>query len=170
MANTAEKTSGDYVQMDEVDWVQFPEGLCQGDIKWKLLHVSPEAGAWTAIFDAKKGSSFAKHIHMGPGEYFLTKGKMHVRGGDDSGGDTAVAPGYGYEACNAQHDHTEFDEDSEFYMTFMGPLNFIDDDGNTIALVGLGAGLPGLERLRAGSSRASPARPDPRGCDHFPDG
>ena len=136
MANTAERASGDYVQMDEVDWMQFPEGLCKGDIKWKLLHVSPEAGAWTAIFDCKSGSSFAKHVHMGPGEYFLTKGRMHVRGGDAGGGETAIAPGYGYEACNAQHDHTEFDEDSEFYMTFMGPLNFIDDDGNTIALVG----------------------------------
>ena len=84
------------------------QGLCQGDIKWKLLHVSPEAGAWTAIFDCKAGSSFAKHIHMVPGEYFLTKGRMHVRGGTAEGGDTAVAPGYGYEACNAQHDHTEF--------------------------------------------------------------
>ena len=73
---------------------------------------------------------------MGPGEYFLTKGRMHVRGGSVEGGATAVAPGYGYEACNAQHDHTEFDVDSEFYMTFLGPLNFIDDDGNTIALVG----------------------------------
>ncbi len=52
------------------------------------------------------------------------------------GGETAVALGHGYEACNAQHDHTEFSEDSEFYMTFLGPLNFIDDDGNTIALVG----------------------------------
>ena len=51
-------------------------------------------------------------------------------------GATATAPGYGYEECNAQHDHTEFPEDSEFYMTFLGPLNFIDDDGNTIALVG----------------------------------
>jgi hypothetical protein len=61
---------------------------------------------------------------------------MHVRGGSDEGGSTAIAPGYGYEACNAQHDHTEFPEDSEFYMTFMGPLNFIDDDGDTIALVG----------------------------------
>lgn len=128
--------TGDYVQMDQVGWVDFPQGLCQGDVKWKLLHVSPESGAWTAIFDCKAGSSFAKHIHMGPGEYFLTKGKMHVRGGSEEGGATAFAPGYGYEACNAQHDHTEFPEDSEFYMTFLGPLNFIDDDGNTIALVG----------------------------------
>ena len=132
----ADIESGDYVQMDQVDWVDFPQGLCQGDVKWKLLHVSPESGAWTAIFDCKAGSSFAKHIHMGPGEYFLTKGKMHVRGGTEEGGATALAPGYGYEACNAQHDHTEFPEDSEFYMTFLGPLNFIDDDGNTIALVG----------------------------------
>ena len=28
-----------------------------------------------------------------------------------------------------------FLEDSEFYMTFLGPLNFIDEEGNTIALV-----------------------------------
>ncbi|MYK84703.1 MAG: acetylacetone-cleaving protein, partial [Gammaproteobacteria bacterium] len=70
----------DYVQMDAVDWAPFPEALCNGAIRWKLLHVSPESGAWTAIFDCPAGSSFAKHIHMGPGEYFLTKGRMHVRG------------------------------------------------------------------------------------------
>ena len=39
--------TGDYIQMDAVDWVPFPEGLCDGPIRWKLLHVSPEAGAWT---------------------------------------------------------------------------------------------------------------------------
>ena len=136
MTEAANSPTGDYVQMDDVGWVPFPPGLCEGPIRWKLLHVSPEAGAWTAIFDCPSGTSFAKHIHMGPGEYFLTKGRMNVRGGSVVGGATAVAPGYGYEACNAQHDHTEFTEDSEFYMTFLGPLNFLDDDGNTIALVG----------------------------------
>ena len=40
----AANADGDYVQMDAVDWVPFPQGLCQGPIKWKLLHVSPEAG------------------------------------------------------------------------------------------------------------------------------
>jgi len=126
----------DYTQIDQVDWIDFPQGLCAGKIQWKLLHVSPEQGAWTAVFRAEKGATLSRHIHMGPGEYYLTKGKMFVRGGADAGGATAVAPGYGYEACNAQHDHTEFDEDSEIYMTFLGPLNFIDDDGNTIALIG----------------------------------
>jgi len=126
---------GRYVQMDQVDWVDFPEALSKGGIRWKLLNVSPEMGAWTAIFDCPKGSSFAPHVHIGPGEYFLTKGRMDVRGGEGEGGATAVAPGYGYEACQALHMRTYFEEDSEFYMTFLGPLNFIDDDGQTVALV-----------------------------------
>lgn len=130
-----EPVAGRYVQMDEVDWVDFPAALSQGGIRWKLLNVAPEMGAWTAIFDCPKGSSFAPHVHIGPGEYFLTKGRMHVRGGEGEGGATAIAPGYGYEACQAVHTRTYFEEDSEFYMTFLGPLNFIDDEGQTVALV-----------------------------------
>ena len=126
---------GRYVQMDEIEWADFPEGLSKGGIRWKLLNVSPEMGAWTAYYECPKGSSFAPHVHIGPGEYFLTKGKMEVRGGEGEGGSTATAPGYGYESCMALHTETYFPEDSEFYMTFLGPLNFIDEDGNTIALV-----------------------------------
>ena len=129
-------TPEEYVQMDEIPYVPFPEGLASGAIRWKLLHVSPEMGARTAYFDCPKGSSFAPHIHVGPGEYFLTKGRMDVRGGTDAGGATAVAPGYGYESCNARHDKTYFPEDSEFYMTFLGPLQFIKEDGTPIAVVG----------------------------------
>jgi acetylacetone-cleaving enzyme len=120
-----------YVQMDAVDWVDFPKELSDGGIRWKLLNVSPEMGAWTAIFDCPAGSSFASHHHIGPGEYFLTKGKMEVRGGAQSGGDTAVAPGYGYESCGAFHGKTYFPIDSEFYMTFLGPLEFTNEDMST---------------------------------------
>lgn len=126
---------GRYVQMDEIEWADFPEGLSKGGIRWKLLNVSPEMGAWTAYYECPKGSSFAPHVHIGPGEYFLTKGKMEVRGGEGEGGSTATAPGYGYESCMALHTETYFPEDSEFYMTFLGPLNFVDEDGNTIALI-----------------------------------
>ena len=56
-------------------------------------------------------------------------------GGKDAGGDTAVAPGYGYESCNARHDQTYFPEHSEFYMTFLGPLQSIQQDGTPIAVV-----------------------------------
>jgi len=125
---------GRYVQMETVDWVDFPAALSAGGIRWKLLNVAPEMGAWTAIFDCPEGSSFAPHVHIGPGEYFLTKGRMNVRGCADEGGATAAAPGYGYEPCRALHTRTCFLEDSEFYMTFLGPLNFVDDAGRTIAL------------------------------------
>ena len=131
-----EKQEGDYVHVSSVTWQPFPGEFSAGGIQWKLLHASPESGAWTAIFDCPKGSSFARHVHVGPGEYFLTKGKMEVRGGNEEGGSTATAVGYGYEACNARHDQTNFVEDSEFYMTFLGPLQFIDEDGNTLAVVG----------------------------------
>ncbi|MBM4196815.1 MAG: acetylacetone-cleaving protein [Gammaproteobacteria bacterium] len=126
---------GEYVQIDAVKWQPFPGALSEGGIRWKLLHVAPEMGAWTGIFDCPKGSSFARHVHIGPGEYYLTRGKMEVRGGINQGGATAIAPSYGYEACNARHDRTYFPEPSEFYMTFLGPLNFIDESGTTRALV-----------------------------------
>ena len=127
---------GRSVQLDDVDWVDFPTGLSQGGIRWKLLNVAPEVGSWAAIYDCPKGSSFASHVHIGPGEYFLTKGHMEVRGGEDEGGVSVRAPAYGYEACQAFHGKTYFLEDSEFYMTFLGPLQFVDKEGgDTVALV-----------------------------------
>ena len=132
----AEFARAAYVHMDDFDWQPFPEEFSKGGIRWKLLHVSPETGSWAAIYDCPKGSSFNAHIHMGPGEYFLTKGNMEVRGGSGEGGDTATAVSYGYEPCNARHDKTFFTEDSEFYMTFLGPLQFInEEDGSTVAVV-----------------------------------
>ncbi len=102
----------EYVQIDHGAWAPFPEALSTGGITWKLLHVSPEAGTWTAVFDCPAGSSFNAHIHTGPGEYLLYKGRMDVRGGAANGGDTAIAPGYGFESSGARHDNTHFPVDS----------------------------------------------------------
>ena len=126
----------EYQQIDQMPWAPFPEALSKGGIRWKLLNVEPGHGAWTAYFDCPAGSSFNAHIHQGPGEYLLTKGRMDVRGGKAAGGDTAVAPGYGYESSGARHDKTEFPVDSEFYMSFLGPLVFITPDEQPIAVVG----------------------------------
>ncbi len=131
-----DRAKGRSVQIDEIEWKDFPTGLSEGGIRWKLLNVAPELGSWAALYDCPKGSSFANHVHIGPGEYFLTKGLMEVRGGADEGGVTVKAPAYGYEACQAYHGKTYFHEDSEFYMTFLGPLQFVDGEGgNTVALV-----------------------------------
>ncbi len=126
----------EYVQIDAIEWAPFPEALSKGGIRWKLLHASPGSSSWSAIFDCPKGSSFNAHIHAGPGEYLMTKGRMDVRGGKDKGGDTAVAPGFGFESSGARHDQTQFPVDSEFYMSFLGPLIFITADGNPIVTVG----------------------------------
>ncbi|WP_324261083.1 hypothetical protein U4960_13130 [Altererythrobacter sp. H2] len=124
------------VELDKVAWVPFPDALSEGGIRWKLLNVAPELGSWAAVFDCPAGSSFNSHHHIGPGEYYLTKGRMEVRGGTDDGGDTVVAPAYGYEATSAFHGKTYFPEDSEFYMTFLGPLQFVNEPGGqTLALV-----------------------------------
>jgi hypothetical protein len=124
------------VELNTIDWVAFPDALSQGGIRWKLLNVAPELGSWAAVFDCPAGSSFNSHHHIGPGEYYLTKGRMEVRGGSEDGGDTVVAPAYGYEATSAFHGRTFFPEDSEFYMTFLGPLQFVNEPGGpTLALV-----------------------------------
>jgi acetylacetone-cleaving enzyme len=87
------KRQEEYVRFNEGSWAPFPDAFSTGGITWKLLHVSPEVGTWTAIFDCPPGSSsFSAHFHTGPGEYLFYKGKMEVRGGSQSGGNTAIAP------------------------------------------------------------------------------
>jgi len=136
LPNHYEPIEGRAVELNDIPWVPFPAEFSDGGIQWKLLNVAPELGSWAAIFDCPAGSSFASHHHIGPGEYFLTKGRMEVRGGDDDGGETVTAPAYGYEPCQAYHGRTFFPVASEFYMTFLGPLNMVDgENGQTLALV-----------------------------------
>ena len=98
------------------------------------------------------------HIHVGPGEYLLTKGRMEVRGGRNQGGATALASGYGYEACNARHDKTFFPVASEFYMTFLGPLQFIHPDGSPRAVVGWAQAQELWKAQMAGVKKSAPRR------------
>ena len=46
-----------------------------------------------------------------------------------------MAPAYGYEPCNARHDRTYFVEGGQFYMTFLGPMQFINEDATPIAVI-----------------------------------
>lgn len=52
------------------------------------------------------------------------------------GGVTAEAPCYGHEATGAVHEETIFPEETEVYMRFQGPLQFIDAQGKPLAIVG----------------------------------
>lgn len=101
----------------KMDWLPMFPGIA-----FKPLRVSDESGAWTVIFRCDKGSSFAPHYHLGPGEYYMVSGRMEYRVGE------AVAGDYGFEPVGAFHEHTHFLEDTDILFTAFGPLGFVDAD------------------------------------------
>jgi quercetin dioxygenase-like cupin family protein len=115
-----------YLDVGAMPWVPFSDG-----IGIKVLRVSSESGAWTALFHCAKDSGFARHRHLGPAEYLMVSGKMEVRGGRENGGITAYAGDYGYEPLGVIHDWTNFPEETVFYFTQNGPLEFLTDDDQT---------------------------------------
>jgi hypothetical protein len=119
-----------YIHTSAQPWIPFSEG-----IELKVLRTSSETGAWTVLFKCAKGSAFARHEHLGAGEYLMLTGKMEVRGGVEKGGITAYPGDYGYEPNGVIHDSTCFVEDSTFYFTNYGPIKFIDDEDKAVMVV-----------------------------------
>ena len=119
-----------YIHTTAMPWINFSEGI---DIK--VLRASQETGTWAALFRCAKGSAFARHEHLGAGEYLMLSGKMEVRGGVERGGITAYPGDYGYEPNGVIHDSTCFVEDSEFFFINFGPIKFIDDDDNIVMVL-----------------------------------
>jgi len=119
-----------YIAADSLPWVPFCEG-----IEFRLLHASAETGKWTVLFNCARGSSFARHRHLGAGEYLMLDGRMEVRGGAAAGGVTALAGDYGYEPNGVIHDSTCFVEPTRFFFINHGPIVFIDELNNLTGLV-----------------------------------
>jgi hypothetical protein len=118
-----------YIHVDGESWLPFGD---TAGIEFKLLRVSQETGTWTALFKCAPQSSFARHRHLGAGEYLMISGEMDVRGGARAGGITAVAGDYGYEPNGIIHDSTEFPRETVFYFTNHGPIQFIDEKDDTV--------------------------------------
>lgn len=108
----------------ELKWYNLVDG-----IDFKLFYASEETGRWTVLLRCQPGSSFARHRHLGAGEYFVVKGKMEYRMG------VAEEGTYGYEPLDAIHDHTAFPEYTELYFTNFGPVVFLDDDDNVTSIL-----------------------------------
>jgi len=118
--------------------------IATGDLPWralfpgvdfKLLRVSAENGAFTLLLRTLAGASLPRHRHLGAGEYYMVSGRMLVRGGKERGGITALAGDWGYEPLSMIHDSTEFPEASELLFTNHGPIQFLDDNDNTVAIL-----------------------------------
>ena len=112
------------VKTTDLAWVPLTEG-----IDYRVLRTSPETGTWTVLLRAQAGSSFAKHKHLGPGEYFMIKGRMEYRAG------CAMAGDYGYEPLDSVHEETKFPEYSELYFSNHGAVVFLDEDDNVTSIL-----------------------------------
>lgn len=119
---------------DTLPWHNLVDGI---DVK--LLRASEETGTWTVLLNCSPGSSFARHKHLGAGEYYVVSGRMQYRAGEAKTGD------YGYEPLGAIHDHTFFPEQTLLLFTNHGPVVFIDDEDEVTAVLNhevLGEGSP----------------------------
>jgi len=121
-----------YMNVAAMPWLPHP---AMPGTHFKVLRTSAETGAWTVLFKNARGSSVPRHEHLGAGEYLILSGKAEIRGGVEKGGITAYAGDYGYEPSGVIHDSTYFPEDTIYFFTNHGPVKFIDDDNNILAVV-----------------------------------
>ena len=119
-----------HVTASQLPWRAFFPG-----VDFKLLRTSAETGTFTLLLRTVAGASLPRHRHLGAGEYYMVSGRMLVRGGKERGGITAVAGDYGYEPLSVIHDSTEFPEVSVLMFTNHGPIQFLDDNDNTTAIL-----------------------------------
>ena len=119
-----------HVTAHQLPWRAFFPG-----VDFKLLRTSAETGTFTILLRTVAGASLPRHRHLGAGEYYMVSGKMLVRGGKERGGITAVAGDYGYEPLSIIHDSTDFPEVSVLMFTNHGPIQFLDAEDNTTAIL-----------------------------------
>jgi 2,4'-dihydroxyacetophenone dioxygenase len=89
----------------------------------KVLWVSEETGAWSALIKSAAGQVNAPHIHLGPADFFILSGAMEYRGG------TARAGAWIYEPAGAVHDATTTPVETIYLANVRGPIAFFDEDG-----------------------------------------
>ena len=108
----------------QLPWQPLTEGI---DVK--LLRCSAETGTWTVLLNCAAGSSFARHRHLGAGEYYVISGRMEYRKG------VAVTGNYGYEPLGVIHDKTFFAEDTLLLFTNHGAVAFLNDADDVISIL-----------------------------------
>lgn len=107
------------INPDEIEWFQ-PPGAGNA---LKVLWVSEETGAWTALIGAKAGTTNPPHTHLGPADFYVISGSIEYRGG------IAGAGSWVYEPAGAVHPATTHPEDTVYLANVRGPIAFHDADG-----------------------------------------
>ena len=115
-----------HISQADIPWKIFREG-----IQFKLLRTCSATGTWVALFRHEANTEYLPHKHIGAGEYFIIKGRIELHGGAENGGITAVAGDYGYEPNGIVHEKTYFPELTEHLFINHGPIEILDENGNT---------------------------------------
>ena len=112
---------GILVQPSEMKWI--PDGVGN---ELKVLRISSETGAWSALVKAPAGQVNPPHVHLGPADFYVISGVVDYRAGVARAGD------WMYEPAGAVHQETSHPEDTVYLANVYGPVAFHDDEGNVM--------------------------------------
>jgi 2,4'-dihydroxyacetophenone dioxygenase len=101
------------------------------DVKITLLHVDPVSGKMCVILSAPGGTGLGVHKHYGSVILYTIKGAWRYLEHDW----VSRAGDFVYETAGSSHTFmVEAGETTEAFIIVEGALEFIDDEGNTIAI------------------------------------
>ncbi len=107
------------VRSNDAEWIASGDGN-----EFKVLRISKETGAWSALIKAPAGQVNAAHTHLGPADFLVLSGQIDYRGGSAKAGD------YIYEPAGAVHDATTHPVETIYFADVYGPVAFHGKDGS----------------------------------------
>ncbi len=107
------------VRSNDIDWIPSGDGN-----SFKVLRISKETGAWSALIKAPAGQINQSHTHLGPADFLVLSGQIDYRGGCAKAGD------YIYEPSGAVHDATTHSVEPVYLANVYGPVAFHGKDGS----------------------------------------
>jgi anti-sigma factor ChrR (cupin superfamily) len=107
------------VRSNDAEWIASGDGN-----EFKVLRISKETGAWSALIKAPAGQVNAAHTHLGPADFLVLSGQIDYRGGSAKAGD------YIYEPAGAVHDATTHPVETVYFANVYGPVAIHGKDGS----------------------------------------
>jgi len=107
------------VRTNDAEWIPSGDGN-----EFKVLRISKETGAWSALIKAPAGQVNGSHTHLGPADFLVLSGQIDYRGGCAKAGD------YIYEPAGAVHEATTHPVETIYFANVYGPVAFHGKDGS----------------------------------------
>ena len=106
------------IDTEALEWIPTASGN-----SLKILRVSEETGAWSALIKAQAGTVNPRHKHIGPADFLVLSGSIEYRGG-------LATPGcWVYEPAGVIHDATSHPEETVYLANVHGPIAYLDAEG-----------------------------------------